>query len=92
MDYHDGPNNVSLRTETRDGKGVLLLRDAQGSEKVIATVAGLRQPTRWLSDSTITYRVVTANESADYVLSLLGGEARKVTDVTNTGGAESYQN
>ncbi len=92
MDYHDGPNNVSLRTETRDGKGVLLLRDAQGSEKVIATVAGLRQPTRWLSDSTITYRVVTANESAEYVLSLLGGEARKVTDVTNTGGAESYQN
>lgn len=91
-DYHEGPGQISLWTEDRDGKGVLLLRDAKGEEKTLTTVGGLRQPVRWLNSSTLSYRVVTGSESADYTLSLLGGDAKKVVDVTNTGGAESFQN
>lgn len=83
----------SLWTEKRDGKGVLLVHNnATGKDTVLATQNGLSYPVRWLGNRTIVYRVVTASETADYVVSLDGsdgsggGTPKKIVDLTNTAG------
>ena len=76
----------TLWVEERDGKNTLLLSQASGGDdKVLKTQAGLQSPLRWLNDQTVIYRVQTPGESADYVLSTQGGEAKKIRDVTRTG-------
>ena len=84
--YVDSPSGkASLWTEERDGKNALLLRDTQsGDDKVLKSQAGLQLPIRWLNSSTVVYRIQTQNESADYVMSIKGGEAKKIKDVTRT--------
>jgi hypothetical protein len=83
----DSKNEHSLWTDTRDGSGVLLLHDvAKNTDKVLKTQDGIAYPVRWLTDKTILYRVATSNESADYAISVDGGEARKISDVTATYG------
>lgn len=73
--------------DNRDGKGVIVLTDmANGSERVIASASGLQQPLRWLGAGVLSYRVVTTDETADYAVSIHGGEPRKVTDVTDVDG------
>ncbi len=86
--YLDSASNKSaLWTENRDGKGVLLAYDAETKKDVtLTTQSGLTYPLKWLNDKTIAYRVVTPAETADYVLSLNGGEPRKIVDVTNAAG------
>ena len=85
-EYLAGPDgNTSLWTDVRDGKGVLLAHDnASGKDTVVASQAGLSSPLRWINGNTVVYRVATAQESADYAVSLLGGQPKKITDVTNT--------
>jgi hypothetical protein len=41
-------------------------------------------PVRWLTDTTILYRVTTGSEVADYAVTTAGGQTRKVTDVVST--------
>lgn len=73
--------------DNRDGKGVIVLTDmANGSERVVATASGLQQPLRWLGAGVLSYRVVTTDETADYAVSINGGEPRKVIDVTDVDG------
>jgi len=78
----------SVWVDNRDGKGVIVLSylAENKDDQVITTASGVMQPLRWLSSSAILYRVATGDETADYVVSLDGGEPRKVTDVTNVGG------
>jgi hypothetical protein len=77
----------SVWTETRDGKGTLLLQDiAKGTNVTLAAQDGLTTPLRWIGDKAIVYRVVTSAESADYAVSPDGGQPRKLTDVTATRG------
>ncbi|HSD55548.1 MAG TPA: hypothetical protein VLA92_00165, partial [Candidatus Saccharimonadales bacterium] len=77
----------SLWTDTRDGSGVLLLHDvAKNSDKVLKIQDGITYPVRWINDQTIIYRVVTSGESADYAISINGGDAHKISDVTSTYG------
>jgi hypothetical protein len=77
----------SLWTDVRDGKGALLLHDIdKNSDKVITRQEGLVYPVRWINDNTIVYRVSNSSETANYVVSLAGGAARKVSDVTPTYG------
>lgn len=80
-------NDHTAWTETRDGKGVLLVRD-NANDKITsaATQPGLTYPFSWLNSSTLLYRVVTSGESADYVVNIQGGAARKVGDVTASHG------
>ncbi|HEX8182859.1 MAG TPA: hypothetical protein VF575_04645 [Candidatus Saccharimonadales bacterium] len=86
--YLDAPDGKrSLWTETRDGKGVLIAYNAStGKDVTLASQSGLTYPVRWLNDRTIVYRVTTPSETADYAISLDGGAAKKIVDVTGTAG------
>lgn len=84
--------SAGLWVDQRDGKGVLLAHNVgSGQDKTIAAIDGLAYPVRWLDGQTALYRVSTAQETADYAVSLNGGAPRKITDVTNTFGfAQGY--
>lgn len=78
-----GINN--LWVDKRDGKGVLLNYHADSrDEQVLRSQDGISNPVYWLNDRVAVYRVTNQQETADYVLSLDGGEAHKIKDVTNT--------
>lgn len=86
--YLDSPDGKhSLWIDNRDGKGVLLAYDpTTKKDTVLISQSGLSYPIRWLDNSTIVFRVVTSGESANYVVSVDGGSAKKITDVTDTDG------
>lgn len=90
--YTPNPSGTqSAWVDQRDGKGVLIIYDQKsGSDKVIKGAGGLSNPVRWLDDSHIVYRVKTNTEAADYVLSVDGGEAMKIADVTDTAGLDRW--
>jgi hypothetical protein len=90
--YVDSPDHKrSLWVDDRDGKGVLLAYDLEtGSDKVALEKSGLSDPVRWLSNDAIVFRVSTSAETADYVMSLSGGEPKKLKDVTNTSGIDRW--
>ena len=90
--YVNSPNNQrSLWTDQRDGKGVLLVYDIGKQEDAnLASQSGLTNPVRWLNNTTAVYRVKTDGETADYVMSTEGGEAKKLIDVTNTAGIDNW--
>jgi hypothetical protein len=52
---------------------------------------GLAYPVQWLSDTVIIYRLSTGNQTADYAISLEGGKARKIADVSPTYGYAQVQ-
>lgn len=75
--------DATLWVDNRDGKGTLLLQaTADGQNRTLAAQEGLTQPVRWLSDTIAVYRVVNRAESADYIVSIDGGAARKLADVS----------
>jgi len=81
----------SLWVDQRDGKGVLLDYDVTNkTEKTLKTTSGLNTPIRWVSANTLVYRVHTNQETADYVLNIDGGEARKIRDVYNSSGIDQW--
>ncbi|MDZ7744550.1 MAG: hypothetical protein U5K77_02190 [Candidatus Saccharibacteria bacterium] len=90
--YADNPDGThSAWIDRRDGQGVLLVRDIEeGNEDTLLTMPGLRTPLRWVNNSTIIFRVNTEAETADYAVSLLGGEAVKITDVTSSSGIDRW--
>ncbi len=84
-------HNHSLWVDQRDGKGVLLSYDvATGTDKVLLEKSGLNTPVRWLNNSAIVFRVSTPQETADYIMSIDGGEPKKLKDVTNTSGIDRW--
>ena len=87
--YLDAPsdNSHAIWTDSRDGKGVLLVYNSKtAKDKALVTASGLTYPVRWLNDRTVIYRINTPAETADYAVSLDGGAPRKITDLTSTGG------
>jgi Tol biopolymer transport system component len=90
--YTDSPDGKqSVWVDDRDGKGTLIVYDKDThQEKVIASQSGIKTPVRWLSNKHLTYRVTNAQETADYVVSLDGGEPKKIRDVTNTAGIDRW--
>lgn len=90
--YVDSPDvKKSLWVDSRDGKGVLLVYETDTKEdKNLRTQSGLKNPVRWLNGKTVVYRIHTDQETADYAISLDGGEPRKIRDVTNTGGVDQW--
>lgn len=90
--YVNSPDGKkSIWIDSRDGKGVLIVYDIEsGENESLRTQSGLKMPMRWLDDTTIVYRVKTETESADYVLSLDGGDPKKIADVTNTDGIDRW--
>lgn len=78
----------SIWVDKRDGKGVLLVFDiTTKNDKTLRSQSGLDYPIRWLNDTAIIYRVKTDQETADYAISIQGGEPLKIRDVTNSGGS-----
>lgn len=91
--YTDAPDSVnSLWVDERDGKGVLLLYNTETNQedKPLQTQSGLRNPIYWLDNDHIVYRVSDNSETADYVLSISGGEPKKIVDVTNIAGLDRW--
>ena len=81
----------SLWVEDRDGKGTLLAYDHSSKEdKALHAQSGLKNPVRWLDNDHLMYRVAGGPETADYVLSLSGGQPKKIADVTNTAGTDRW--
>lgn len=81
----------SLWIDERDGRGVLLNYDVEAkTEATLRTQSGLSNPVRWLNNATAVYRISTQQETADYVISIDGGDPKKIKDVTNTGGVEAW--
>src|SRR5690606_27433839 len=70
--YVDNPEGKhSLWVDQRDGKGVLLDYDTAAKEdKTLLSQSGVSNPLRWLTNSTLIYRIQTAGETADYVLNI----------------------
>lgn len=82
-----GPNGQYAWVDIRDNQGALIIHDSKtGKEKTVLTQDGLSYPVRWLSDTVLVYRVANSGEIADYAVSLLGGQPRKLTDVINSYG------
>ena len=90
--YTDGPSNkLALWTEDRDGKGVLLSYDISANkDDVLFSRSGLKGPLQWLDNDHVVFRVSNEQESADYVMSLAGGEPKKVANVTNIAGLDRW--
>ena len=90
--YSDSADGArSLWVDQRDGKGVLVLYDKDSDkEKALVSQAGLENPVRWLNNTTLVYRIHTPQETADYVLSIEGGSAKKIRDVTSTYGVDRW--
>lgn len=81
----------SLWVDKRDGKGVLLDLDISSKEdRVLASLSGLSNPIRWLNATTAVFRIQTDQETADYAISLSGGDAKKISDVTATSGIDNW--
>ena len=80
-------NKNSIWIDNRDGKGVIINHIVESKQdKVIVSLHGLSSPVVWLNNSTIVFRVVSGQESADYAVSIDGGEAKRIIDVTSTRG------
>ncbi len=78
-------------TDIRDGKGVLIIYDNEtGEDKVVQRQSGLVNPVVWIDNDHIVYRVATGSETADYTVSISGGEPKKIIDVTNTIGLDRF--
>jgi hypothetical protein len=90
--YTAGPDGKKAAwTDIRDGKGVLIIYDIEtGEDKVIHRQSGLVNPVVWIDDAHIVYRVATGSETADYVMSISGGDPKKIIDVTNTIGLDRF--
>ncbi|HTE22615.1 MAG TPA: hypothetical protein VK674_06265 [Candidatus Limnocylindria bacterium] len=90
--YTSSPTgDQSLWVDNRDGKGVLVVYDTKTKkDKTLRSQTGLKNPISWLNENTIVYRVKTDTETADYAMSIDGGQPRKIADVTNSNGLDRW--
>lgn len=86
--YTDSPDGkTSVWIDQRDGKGVLLSFDKESKqEKVLAQKGGLKLPLYFVGNRYVVYRISDGRETADYILSLEGGEPSKIVNATDTYG------
>ncbi|MFZ2513077.1 MAG: hypothetical protein WAW63_01315 [Candidatus Saccharimonadales bacterium] len=84
--YEDDPTGASAAwVDVRDNKGVLLLRSTRdGTDKTLVTQKNMQVPSYWLNSSTVVYRVSGPTEVADYAISIDGGVAKKISEVSLT--------
>jgi hypothetical protein len=90
--YIDSPDGKhSAWIDTRDGKGVLLAYDPTAkTDTTLRNQSGVTYPVSWLTNSVLVYRVKTDQETADYALSVDGGDPVKIKDVTNSHGIDRW--
>ncbi|MGD8373243.1 MAG: hypothetical protein PVI21_00065 [Candidatus Woesebacteria bacterium] len=78
------PNNKNrLIVDRIDGKFTIIAKSIDdGAEKQIFGDGALTGQVRWLQDNVITFRIVSDQQTADYAVSIKGGEPKKISDVT----------
>ena len=88
--YVDSPDKKhSLWVDNRDGKGVLVAYQPETSDEItLRSQNGLQAPVRWFK--IVVFRISNNQETADYAVSLDGGEPKKIRDVTNTGSVDKW--
>ena len=85
----DGKRSVWI--DERDGKTVLISYDHDSKkDKALVTQSGIKNPIRWLDDDHVVYRIANGQETADFVISLSGGEPKKIVDVMNSYGIDRW--
>jgi hypothetical protein len=86
---HDG--GQVLWVDKRDGQGALLIRSATANdERVVVKLGGLTWPVRFVGDRLAIARVVTSQETSDYVIDLPSSKISKIVDVSNVGSNFGY--
>lgn len=66
-----------------DGKFTIITKNIDdGAEKQIYGNGSLSGQVRWLQNSVITFRISSDQQTADYAVSINGGEPKKICDVT----------
>ena len=90
--YMDSPDQKhSIWVDKRDGKGVLINLDIDAAkESVLKNQNGIKNPVYWLNNNTLVYRYNNGQETADYAISIDGGESKKIKDSTDTGGIDKW--
>lgn len=85
--FQISPNSqLAIWQEVRDGQGTLLVKNIKNNdEKVVVKAGGLTNPVRFVSDDMAVVRVVTSQETADYIVSLSTNKMVKIVDVSNIG-------
>jgi len=83
--YENSPDDsMSLRVDTRDGKGYLIMYDKAANEEVTLHIqAGLKYPLRWADANHIIFRVNDGSEIADYIIDIRGGDPVKISSVSD---------
>ncbi len=80
-------NNKSLWVDNRDGKGLLLSFDKTAQkDTTLVTQAGIKLPVYWLNDTDAIFRINDGKQTTDYVVSVNGGEAKRIQDVSDVAG------
>jgi hypothetical protein len=78
--------------DTRDGRNVLLVRSGDSEQdKTIATASGISGPIQWLGAKTLSYYADTSDGTAVYVVSLDGGEPKRLSGATLVRGISAAQ-
>lgn len=68
-------------------QGFLISYDVAGAKDTnVKSQSGLTYPLQWIGSAEAIYRVSSGSETADYAVSLEGGTARKIADVSATYG------
>ncbi len=90
--YIDNSNaKQSVWVDSRDGKNLLLAYDKSAKkDTTLLTKTGVKYPVYWLSDTVLVFRVNDGRETADYAVSTLGGDAKKIQDVSDAGGVRRW--
>ena len=75
-----------LWTDKRDGQGALITKlISANDERTVVKYGGLTYPVRFVGDGLAVVRVVTSQETADYIIHLPSSKMTKVVDVSNVG-------
>jgi hypothetical protein len=69
------------------GKGTVMSYDKNTKkDTTLKSADGIKLPAYWLTDKIAVYRINNGKEIADYAVSTDGGDAHKITDVTDAAG------
>ncbi len=83
--YLDSPDGkTSAWIDQRDSKGTLLNYSLESKkDTTLVSKRGIVYPLSWLNNQTLVYRLNDDQGTSDYVISLLGGNPLKISDVTH---------
>ena len=80
-------NNKSLWLDNKDGQSILLSFDKSAQkDTTLVTQSGIKLPIFWLNETDAVFRINDGKQTADYVVSANGGEAKRIQDLSDVAG------